>query len=219
MSTVIPTTMETFPECPGYGFTAQPQYLVKVNARDGGFETIGRRWPRPLNTYVSVPMTQRSDVDVQLVLYFWHAVGGMATVFLFKDWTDFQSCRVGETPGVGDAPLALTTISGGNTYQMTKQYSVGSITQIRDITKPVGSTIRAFSNATEKTNFTVDENTGLIQAGDGDSLTTWAGEFLVPVRFDSQLSIEVVDEEIQGAAFTLREKRIRLETDHFGGSP
>lgn len=211
--------METFPECPSYGLSAQPQYLVKINSRQGGFETVKRRWPRPLITFVSVPMGQRSDVDIQSVLNFWHAVGGYAIPFLFKDWTDFQSSPIDVESTGTDQPLDLTPISGVGTYQMQKLYAVGSITQVRDITKPVGSTIRAFSNATEKTNFTVDENTGLIQAGDTDILTTWGGEFLVPVRFDSQLSIEVVDQEIQGADFTLREKRVKLQTDHFGGSP
>lgn len=219
MSTVIPSTFEAFPECPGFGFTAQPQYLVKINARSGGFENINRRWPRPLTTYVAVPMPQRSDVDVQAVLYFWHAVGGMARRFLFKDWTDFQSSPIGVVPAA-DQPLQLVvTIAGGATYQMKKLYTVGSLTQERDITRPVASTIRVYSNVTEKTNFTIDENTGLIQAGDGDTLTAWGGEFYVPARFDSQLSIMVVDKEIQGVDFTVRETREELDTENFGGSP
>lgn len=223
MSSVIPSTMDVFPECPGYGFSAQPQYLVRLNMRQGGFESVLRRWPRPLSTYVSVPFAQRSDVDVQDVLYFWHAMGGMATPFLIKDWVDFQSCRTGEIPGVGDQPLdAVVTIAGGTTYQLKKLYVVGSLQQEREITKPVGSSLRLFNGAgDEQTDFTVDENTGLVQVGGGfDGVAvSWCGDFLVPVRFDSQLSISVVDQEIQGCDFTLREKRVVLETDHFGGSP
>lgn len=220
MGTVIPTTMEVFPECPGYGFSAQPQYLVKINARQGGFETVGRRWPRPLVTFTAVPMSQRSDVDVQSVLNFWHAVGGRATPFLFKDWTDFQSCRTGDVPGVGDQPLdVVPDITSGVTYQMLKLYKVGSIEQEREIMKPVGSTIRVFNGAgDEQTDFTVDENTGLIQVGgsfDGAGVS-WCGEFYVPVRFDSQLSVMVAEHEVQGADFTLREKKTKVETETFG---
>lgn len=217
----MPSTWETFPECPGYGFTAQPQYLVKINARQGGFEGVKRRWPRPLATYTAVPVAQRVDVDVQLILYFWHAVGGTAIPFLFRDWLDFQSSPVSVAPAGTDQPLEHVGLTGGGVaYQMQKLYTVGTISQVRDITKPIGSSIKVFSNATEKTNFTVDENTGLIQAGDADILTTWGGEFNVPARFDSQASFSVVDEAIQGADITIREKRIRLETAHFGaGSP
>lgn len=224
MSTVIPSTWETFPECPGYGFKAQPRYLVKINPRQGGFESVKRRWPRPLNAYTAVPVAQRVDVDVQAILYFWHAVGGMATPFLFKDWLDFQSCPVGSVPLGTDQPLDAVALTGGGTaYQMKKLYEVGTIAQVRDITKPVGTTIKVFNGAlVEQSDFTVDENTGLIQPGGSFSgtPTSWGGEFNVHARFDSQLSISVVDQEIQGADFTLREKRIVLETAHFGaGSP
>lgn len=214
--------MESFPECPGYGFTAQPQYLVQINAREGGFEGVKRRWPRPLNTYVAVPMAHRVDVEVQAILTFWHAVGGMATPFLFKDWLDFQSSPVGVEPLGTDQPLESVSLTGGGVaFQMKKLYTVGTITQERDITKPVGSTIRVFNGAAvEQTDFIVDENTGLIQPGRSFSgvPVSWGGEFNVPLRFDSQLSVVVVDEEIQGADFTLREKRVRLETANFGGT-
>lgn len=216
MSTVIPTTLETFPECPGYGFTAQPQYLVQINTRQGGFEGVKRRWPRPLSIYPSIPLGPRDESVVQNVYYFTHAMGGRATIFRFKDETDFQSSPLGLTPEGTDQPLQFVTtdgFSGHVAYFMQKIYTVGSITQVREITQPIGSTIRVFNGSNvEQDDFTVDENNGLIVPGgsfDGVALT-WGGEFAVPVRFDSDPTFTVDDEGIQSASFALREKRIKL---------
>ena len=205
--TIVADTLETFPECPSFGFTVEPRYLVKAIEREGGYERVDRRWARPLSFYTAVPMGDRPEEEIQNLLYFWHAVGGTSGVFRFKDWADYLSCRVGVTPGVTDQPLEL--ISGAN-YQLVKRYVYGSLTQTRDITRPIGSTI-AIANTlgATQTDWSLDEATGILTAGGGFVGTpgTWGGEFDVYARFTSNLAISLTDHKIQNASFTLRERR------------
>lgn len=215
MSSVVPSTLATFPTCPGYGFAAQPQYLVNINPRQGGFERIDRRWTRPLSTYTALSIGERDEAEIQAILNFWHAMHGRATIFLLKDWADFKSCKVNETATATDQPLVFNVDLGA--YQMYKEYTVGSLTQERPITQPVGSTILVHGgDNADHTDFTVDENTGLITPDSGWIPVAWGGEFNVPVRFDSELSISVAEKQIQSVDFSLREKLIKLTVEATG---
>lgn len=221
MSTVIPTDLVVFPECPSYGFNVQPKYLVKIVIREGGYERADRRWARPLITLTAVPVGDRDEADVQSILYFWHAMGGRRTTFLFKDWTDYKSCPTQTTLTALDQPLVAVTLADSSTaYQLTKQYVVTPHTQSREITQPKGDTVVVANNSgASQTDFTIDESTGLLKPGGSFSGTpfTWGGEFYIPVRFDSELDAEVADQHIQSVTFTLQEKRLQLSKS-FGAS-
>lgn len=217
MSTLTPV----FPECPGYGFTAQPQYLVNIVRRDGGYERSDRRWSRPLNTYNAVPMGPRDEAVIQNILYFWHAMGGMATVFAFKDWTDYKSCPTWGTPAATDCPLVAVSLDSGTAYQLTKEYTVGALHGFREIYKPVGSTILvANADGDAQTDWLVDQDTGLLKPGGSfvGTPTTWGGEFNIPVRFNSNLAAQIADKQMQSAEFSLCEKRLTEPTEFNGDS-
>lgn len=207
MPTIVPDTLETFPECPTYGFTVEPRYLVKAIERDGGNERVDRRWSRPLSFYTAVPMGDRAEEDAQNVLVFWHAVGGMGGRFRFKDFADFKSCKVNEEPTAYDQPFEVST---GPTYQLIKAYKYGSLTQLREIIKPVGLTMLvANDSGAIQTDYTIDEGTGILTPG-GTFVGTpasWGGEFDVYVRFTSNLSLALSQNKIQNISFTLRERR------------
>jgi uncharacterized protein (TIGR02217 family) len=121
-----------------------------------------------------------------------------------------------------DQPLQAITLDDSSTaYQLTKAYTVDPITQLREITQPVGSTILiANDSGAAQTDFTLDESTGLLKPGETFTGTphSWGGEFNVPVRFDSELDTQIVDKQIQSVTFRLTEKRLQLATA-FGGSP
>lgn len=206
--------LEIFPECPGYGFTAQPQYMVNIIRREGGYERTDSRWSRCLNVYTSVPLGPRDESEIQSILYFWHAMGGRATTFLIKDWADYKSCQTQSDPTALDQPLVPIDLEGGGTgYRLVKRYSVGSFTQDREITKPDGATILiANESGTTDNTWTLDDDNGLIVPGGGFSgtPTSWGGEFLVPVRFNSELELQITDKQIQSVQFTLMEKRMAL---------
>lgn len=229
MSTIIPTTWQLFPECPGYGFSTNPMYLVNLVIRNDGFERADRRWARPLLTFTASPFAARDEATIQAILYFWHAMGGRKGQFIFKDWTDYKSCMTYQTPARTDAPLVARTMSDSSTaYQLQKRYEIFSddsgfapVTQLREITKPVASTILIANAAgTNQTDFTIDEEHGLVKPGGSFSgvPTTWGGQFNVPARFNSELNMTIVDKQVQGVSFTVLEKRLALATD-FGGSP
>lgn len=208
----VPDTTEIFPECPSFGFTSGPRYKVKIIEREGGYERRTRKWARPLHRYSGVPMGQRMEEDVQNVLYFWHAVGGPATGFRFMDYADYKSCKTFQTPTPLDQPLSFEDDTSGS-YQLVKEYSVGSLTQIREIYKPIASTIRvANESGVEQpaSAWTIYEATGLLvpDVSFTGTPTSWGGEFYVYARFDSEFDVEIVDKAIQGSSFSIAEIRI-----------
>lgn len=205
--TVTTDPLPTFPECPGFGFTIEPRYLTKAIEREGGAEKVDRRWARPLVFATSVPMGNRDANVIQNVLNFWHAVGGTSGHFRFKDFTDHQSCFTTLTPTATDQPFEV--VDAG--YQMVKQYIAGSLTQTREIYRPIGSTIVvANGDGEQQTDFTLDESTGILVPGGTFTGTpaSWGGQFDLYSRFLTNISIQVVDGvQIQSGEFTLRECR------------
>lgn len=195
-----------FPSCPSFGFLSQPMYSVAVIERASGIETRNRNWSRPLTTYTAT-IGPRSEGEVQEALEFYHAVGGRAYGFRFRDAADYLSCRIGQTLTAYDQPIVLS----GGTYQLTKAYVAGTLTQLREIYKPVTGTILVADGGTIKTegaHYTIDYATGLVTFlySPAGSLT-WGGEFDVPVRFDSDFPVEIMNLRIQSAQFSLKELR------------
>lgn len=208
MTTFIETPK--FPGTPKFGLVSEPGYDVSVTRVASGRERRNRNWSRPLSRYtVTVGPGPRASDEVQELLEFWHAVGGTAIGFRYKDWADYKSCRIANTPARTDQPLVLVS---GSIYQLTKRYAAGSQTQDREIVKPVSGTILiadAGTLKTETTHYTVDYTTGrvtLLYTPVG--ALTWGGEFDVPVRFDSTFPVEQIERQVQSVSFTLQELRL-----------
>jgi uncharacterized protein (TIGR02217 family) len=153
----------------------------------------------------------RAEDEVAAVLEFYHAVHGRAFGFRFKDYVDYKSCRIDQAVSAVDQLL----VASGAAYQLVKDYVAGALFQRREIVKPVAGTVRLADNAVEKTegvDWTLDETTGLVTLAFSPVGTlTWGGEFDVPVRFDSDLPVSILNKEIQGCTFSLLE--IRLEDE------
>ncbi len=200
----------SFPRCPSFGFTSEPIYAVSVVERASGIETRNRLWSRPLHRYTAV-VGPRAEDDVQEVLQFYHAVGGRAYGFRFKDGADYMSCKVGQLPTKDDQPLYLDPTASPAAYQLVKEYTYGSLVQQREIYKPVAGTIMIADSGVEKVegvDYTIDYSTGLVELLFAPvGFLSWGGEFDVPVRFDSELPVELVDKQIQSASFVLKELR------------
>lgn len=213
MATITPDPSEIFPACPTFGFTPEPGYLVKIISREGGFERVDRKWARPLLKFTGVPLGDRPQSDIEDVLYFWHAMGGMSDYFRFKDWSDYKSCRLHATPSPLDMPLIPSGDSPTGSYRLVKQYVWGSKIQEREITRPLGSSIRvANESGAEQHDFTLDEATGLLTPGGSftGTPTTWGGDFYVWCRFDAQFAPQITNHEVQNATIQLAEKRVNL---------
>lgn len=210
MSTITADTMAKLPERVSYGFTASPNYRSRASEREGGFERINRVWARPLLYITSARLEDTPITNVETVLAFFHAMGGQASYFRCKDHTDYQSCGVQSTPSRLDQPLVLKTGSSTE-WQLCKNYTAGSITQRREIYKPIGSTILiANGGGVLQTDWTLDEATGILTKGGGFSgtPTTWGGQFDVEVRFmNDMLDVAIQNYGSRDTSFVLREKR------------
>lgn len=198
-----------FPGCPSFGYTSQPDYSVTVIRKSGGQEERNANWSRPLQT-ITVTIL-REESEVQIVLEYYHAMGGMFCGFRFKDWADYKSCGVDQEPTATDQPLVVTTGSP-TTYQLTKRYRAGARTQDREIVKPVVGTILIADDGVVKTegaDYTIDYTTGLVDLDFTPSGTlTWGGEFDIAARFASEFPIELTNRNVESVQFVIQELRL-----------
>lgn len=197
--TITADPMPIFPTCPAFGFTVQPDILVKIISRESGFERRDRKWQLARRTYVSVPIGPRLQADIEQMYYFWLALGGTANTFRFKDFVDYKSCILDATPSALDQSLAVLA---GPTYQLQKTYTFGAFSMVRPITRPIGSTIllaNTLGAVSNPSTWTLDEATGIVTPGGGFVGTpgAWGGEFHVPCRWQAPPQIETSDYEIQ----------------------
>jgi uncharacterized protein (TIGR02217 family) len=202
-----------FPACPSYGFTADPHILVKIIMREGGFEKLDRKCNQALRKYDGFPTGDRPQDDIEEVLYFWLALGGMSTGFRFKDWTDYKSCRLSDEPSALDQPFSFEAGSPGG-YRLVKQYTYGAYTHTRTIYRPVGDTIMVANSVgavQDPSTWLLEESTGLLQTLPGFTGTpgSWGGEFDVYCRFNAPFVPEISNFQIQRASISLIEKRER----------
>lgn len=199
----------SFPHCPNYGYTASPQYSVTISQTASGRENRNRNWQRALNVY-SIQIGPRKEVEIQALLEFWHAMGGTECGFRFKDWADFKSGRIYETITATDQVLVLDDSSAGG-YPLIKTYQFGTRQQVRKILKPVEDTVLLADDGdlkTENVDYFVDYTTGLVMLDFTPvGLITAGFEFDVPVRFDSELPIELINYRAEQVQFQLRELR------------
>lgn len=199
-----------FPACPSFGFTARPMYSNRIVRVESGRERRNRVWARPLLMF-ECSVTDVEE-DIYALLEFWHAVGGTLFGFRFNDPSDNLSCALGGDPAPLDQPLVAIDGSPA-TWQLVKRYTRGALSQDRDIVKPIAATIRVANELGVEqpgTAWTLDDTTGVITPNGGFSGTpaTWGGEFDVPVRFDSEFPIEIIQRRVQSVSFTLAELRL-----------
>jgi uncharacterized protein (TIGR02217 family) len=174
-----------FPIEIGLGAISGPQHNTIIATAANGREVRVEAWSIPLLRF-DVSSGVKTRAQYEDIIRFHRARGGRARAFRFRDWADYQLARtqIGTTNGT----LA--------TFQIVKQYTSGSITRSRNITKPVSGTVRCWVGGTERTlgtggsQFQVNLTTGVITIGNTLAATTGQAvevecEFDVPVRFEA----------------------------------
>lgn len=203
-----------FPRPPSLGYRSRPLYSVTSIERAGGHVRTNLNWSAPLHEFHCE--IEHAEEDIYEVLEFWHAVGGMAYKFRFQDWHDYKSCAPHEAVAATDQPLLLVTAGSPTEYQLVKRYIKGLLTRDRPILKPVTGTILVADNGITKvqgTDYSVDHTRGRVSLNFAPiGPLTWGGEFDVPVRFASDLEIELTfrgddSTRVQRVPFVLREDR------------
>jgi uncharacterized protein (TIGR02217 family) len=118
------------------------------------------------------------------------AMQGQYQGFRFKDHTDFADEGAGVFIKPGANPPVV--VSGDGTtaqFQMVKTYTIGAVTQMRLIAKPVSASVQVFDNGSPVSP-TIDYTTGIVTFGSAPSsghILTWTGQFDVPVRFAADM--------------------------------
>jgi len=148
---------------------------------------------------IAADFWNKSRLD-QLVAFF-HARAGRAYAFRFKDWSDYYVGLIAGTLAydVTTAQQFGTGDGSATVFQLTRSYTSGSTTRVRKITRPVAGSVKVYFGSTEQTSgWSIDNSTGLVTFATAPSNTTvikWAGQFDVPVRFDTDdmaLNIESI---------------------------
>lgn len=203
-----------FPERIGFHSTSSTQFNTDVIVLKNGFEHRNARWSHPLHHY-DVSSGIKTETDLSAMHHFFNSVRGKFIGFRFKDWLDYTSSPVLGKPITATDQVIAVGDGKQREFALIKTYSVGGLSQIRRIHKPVENTVMVAVNGVVDLRFTVNTITGLITLSEaedppqpGDRLT--AGfEFDVPCRFESdQLMIGLPFEHLGSFSISLVEMRL-----------
>ena len=168
----------SFPDAIARGATGGPGFLTDVVALGSGGEQRNIRWADGKGNWnISTGIRTRAQMDD--VIAFFRVAMGKAYSWRFKDWTDYKASAI-------DMVEVSSTV-----YQIVKCYTVGSVSVVRNITKPKSGTV-AITVSGSPVSPTIDYLTGLATFGSAPGATPKATfEFDVPVRFDTdQLPVQ-----------------------------
>lgn len=184
------------------GAKRRPRYSTDIVTADGGWEVRNERWSYPLFAFEFnfMPGNPIDDQQLEEVTEFFHVVGGMAGTFQFRDWNDYQG---------GDQVLG--TGDGSNRYfQLYRNYTRGSITRRRIVTRPDPATIVVRVNGVSVSFSHVAKGLLLLTSAPANGAVVAADfDFDVLVRFDddSLEYLSISGEIEQVTAVTLVEVR------------
>lgn len=152
-----------------------------VAVRTGAEQRTGI-WTYPMHHW-DVSAGLRTQDDFQAVRAHFLSVRGRLHGWRFKDWSDFSAAHSGAEQGV---VLGLTS----TTFQLIKRYASGAQSLDRKILKPLSAGFSLKDSGVTLTpgvHYTLDTVTGVVTtaAPRVAANLTWAGEFDVPMRYDT----------------------------------
>jgi len=194
-----------FPENINYGSVFGSGFNTQIITLDSGEEERIQRWGGSGRRRYNAKYGIKTIEDLQAVNLLHMIVQGSTYGFKFKDWMDYSTGQDGLDSIVGFEDVQIGVGDGTKTqFQLTKNYTLGTTSLLRNLTKPVEGTVRVGLNGVELlSNFTVNYTNGVITASvapNAGVVVTAGCEFYVPVRFgkevDAGIPIELVDFEI-----------------------
>ena len=159
---------------------------------DSGQEQRISRWDQARRQY-DAQYGVKSHDDLSTLMTFYLAREGSLHGFRFKDFQDFTTAsNHRDTPSDTDQTLG-TGDGSDQTFQLSKTYTSGVGSNVRNITKPVsGTVVVSLNDISVLTGWTVDTTTGIITFTSAPSagVVVKAGcEFDVPVRFTGNAGV------------------------------
>jgi len=214
------------PSVPGYPCLASPVFSTTITVASSGDEGRNSNWQHPLRKFKLPAAQARSWDTIQDLITHFLVLGGPFNSFAFRDPMDFATVPLLGPNEPTKPPLGVLARVTGNdqqfgtgdgltrTFQLTKTYTRGPSTYVRQIGLPVLSTVIIFDNGAPAGAFTLSRPGGLVTfaaAPDDTHVLTWGGLFDVPVRFEADDSLDTVLQAYQvgGAAeINLQEARL-----------
>lgn len=155
----------------------EPVDIVKT---DGGFEVRNVRHAQGLFEYdISFPAGGYDGTIIAAVKDMFKASRGGLYAFRFRDWDPENNLLTDEVIGTG---------TGAQTaFQITKTWTVGGQSQVRNITRPVSSFTVKKDDVTAVSGYSIDYATGILTfsvAPSNGVVVSVSGVYDIPVRFD-----------------------------------
>lgn len=200
-----------FPDDVSYGSSGGPKYSTTVIEINSGHEQRNINWNYPRREY-DVALGVREEINLEALISMFHITKGRAHGFRYKDWHDYKTCPLNQTPAATDQ--ALGTGNGATTtFQLVKTYTLGSTSTSLPVYKPVGGTVKVAINGVNQTSgWSVNTTTGIVTfsvAPANGAVLTWGGEYDIPVRFNTDtLSTRLETYRIGSASVPLTEIRL-----------
>lgn len=202
-------SLEIIPLKPGYRYVSVPFYKVTAIPRDSGYEDRNRDWAEVLYRF-DVTIDADMAHNIPEVHRFFHAHGGTAYAFNFKDLADWLSCDADGTPTPVDQP---TIQIDATHFQLVKDYNFGSMSVRRHIYRPIRSTILMSDEGVLQTSgYAVNRKSGIVSfTSPPMGEVRWGGGFYCLTRFVGDFPVDIVDQRIDGVKFSMQEQRPQPE--------
>lgn len=167
-----------FPDDIAYGSGGGPEYATDIVVTEAGYEKRNSNWVNARARY-NVAHGVKTKAQLDELIAFFRARKGRAHSFRFKDWADYTA--TGQQIGVGNGSQTA--------FQLVKNYTSGSVTEPRIITKLVSGTVKIYKNAVlQSSGVSTNLTTGVVTftaAPANGQIVSSDFEFDVPVRFDT----------------------------------
>lgn len=159
---------------------------IEIVDTDGGYDFRNARASQSLLRFdLAYPISPRTAANYLAVRAMFKAARQSLHTFRFRDMTEYQ---------LTDEPTAVLS---STTFQVSKNYTAGSQTHVRKITRPVSPLALKVSGVTVGSGYSIDYTTGIITFVSPPAATpTATGEFDIPVRFDGPLRIAGVTPQL-----------------------
>lgn len=146
---------------------------------DSGHEVVNIRHAQNLLAYdIGYPTSDFDGSIAVAVKEMWKA-SRQGIAFRFRDWDPINSVLEDEVIGTKDG---VTTA-----FQITKTWTVGGQSQVRNITRPVSPLVVKLDGVVTGSGYTIDYATGILtfSSATGTQEISVSGLYDIPVRFES----------------------------------
>ncbi|MDN8612802.1 DUF2460 domain-containing protein [Variovorax ginsengisoli] len=158
------------------GFSGGPTWNTRVVPMASGVDKRNAEWALPHHKFTADYTLLDPESQNEILIAFW-AARGQKDSFRFKDWNDFKAINQAMANGDGTS----------TPRQLTKTYTFGPTSFVRNILLPIASTVVVTANGTPIA-VTTNETTGMVTP-----VSPWPSgqviksscEFDVRVRFGS----------------------------------